>query len=108
MHQLSGTYFGFYCQTCRDEDSRIYDRFKSEHTLDRFRGPDIEKAKMVLLEIEEEQYPSHAQERLAIMRLTPETFYHPDIGIKGMYVTMVYCKPPLILENVNGKGNNSP
>ena len=89
-------WFGFYCQNCRDEDARVYGRLKEEDQLGSLTGPRVDKDDMAFLEIEEEQFPSHAQERLAMMRLTPETFYHPDVGMKGKGTMMVYCKPPVL------------
>lgn len=103
--QSAEFFFGFYCQSCREEDSRLYERLKEEGGLETLRGPSVDINDMSRLEIEEEQFPSHAQERLALMRLTPESFYHPEIGIKGSFSMMVYCKPPVILENVNGSGS---
>jgi len=96
LKQPPGYYFGFYCQNCRDEDARMYGILKEEDRLDRLTGPRVDNDDMARLEIEEEQFPSHAQERLAMMRLTPETFYHPDVGIKGKGTMMVYCKPPVL------------
>jgi hypothetical protein len=96
LKQPPGYYFGFYCQNCRDEDARMYGRLKEDGELDRLTGPLIVLGDMARLLIEEEQFPSHAQERLAMMRLTPETFYHPDVGMKGKGTMMVYCKPPVL------------
>lgn len=95
-------WFGFYCQSCKDEDSATYQRFVEGGRKGSLRGPRINIDEMKKLEIEEDQFPSHAQERLALMRLTPETFYHPEVGYRGRQVLMVYCKPPLILEKDNG------
>ena len=74
----------------------MYGRLKENGELDRLTGPRVDTDDMAFLEIEEEQFPSHAQERLAMMRLTPETFYHPDVGMKGKETMMVYCKPPVL------------
>jgi len=95
-------WFGFYCQSCKDEDAMVYQRFVEDKVKNHLSGPIIDRDFMKKLEIEEDQFPSHAQERLALMRLTPETFYHPEVGYRGRQVLMVYCKPPIILENVNG------
>ena len=98
-------WFGFYCQSCRDEDATIYEKFRGEDKLDRLTGPRVDLEDMARLEIEEEQFPIHAQERLAMMRLTPETFYHPDVGMKGSGTMMVYCKPPVL--DLGGKDGKS-
>lgn len=95
-------WFGFYCQSCKDEDSATYQRFVEEGRKGHLKGPWLNLDAMQQLEIEEDQFPSHAQERLALMRLTPETFYHPEVGYRGKQVLMVYCKPPIILEKDNG------
>lgn len=95
-------WFGFYCQTCKDEDAVTYQRLIEEDRKEGILGPRVDEEFMKKLEIEEEQFPSHAQERLALMRLTPETFYHPEVGYRGRQVLMVYCKPPIILEKDNG------
>ena len=82
----------------------MYGILKEDGELDRLTGPRVDNDDMARLEIEEEQFPSHAQERLAMMRLTPETFYHPDVGIKGRDTMMVYCKPPVLdLGGTDGK-----
>ena len=98
-------WFGFYCQSCRDEDAHMHGVLKDEGKLDRLTGPRVDVERMVRLEIEEEQFPIHAQERLAMMRLTPETFYHPDVGMKGSGTMMVYCKPPVL--DLGGKDGKS-
>lgn len=79
-----------------------YQRLIEEDRKEGILGPRVDEEFMKKLEIEEEQFPSHAQERLALMRLTPETFYHPEVGYRGRQVLMVYCKPPIILEKDNG------
>lgn len=98
-------WFGFYCQSCKDEDAMVYQRFVEDGRKENLGGPRINIHGMKKLEIEEDQFPSHAQERLALMRLTPETFYHPEVGYRGRQVLMVYCKPPIILEKDNGTGS---
>ena len=98
-------WFGFYCQTCRDDDAHMHGVLKDEGKLDRLTGPRVDVERMARLEIEEEQFPIHAQERLAMMRLTPETFYHPDVGMKGSGTMMVYCKPPVL--DLGGKDGES-
>jgi hypothetical protein len=51
---------------------------------------------MVLLEMPFEEFPSHAQERLAMLRLAREGFHHPDLGYKAKDHIVVFCKPPVL------------
>jgi hypothetical protein len=55
--------------------------------------------RMVVLQTQPEQFPEHAQERIAMLKLCPDGFYHPDIGKRWSDSSMVvFCRPPELLK----------
>ena len=97
IKRSNDTYFGFICQTCKNDIQSSY-----MSCLDRGvqqRPPDICISSLAFLEIGEDLYPSHAQSRLAMLLLAPDPFYSPDIGFKIRSRVVVYCRPPDIFSN---------
>jgi hypothetical protein len=80
-------WFGFMCDRCREGIAE--ETSPSCVIVDR----------MVVLQTQPEQFPEHAQERIAMLKLCPDGFYHPDIGKRWSDSSMVvFCRPPELLK----------